>query len=238
MLRRPSTSALKTLRPFTAQRKLLPALVLSLWAMPAWSADLLTITRDALENNAELSSARSESQSVEAGRDVARGDLLPQVNASGNVAHNRQYESQSGTQAGQAGDGTGNTAGNDDPFNSVSLTLEASQALFDARNSREVTQAERQIDQQVFVLASTEQQVLIDVATAYFDILRANDILDARLAQERAIGRQLEQAEEQFEVGLIAITEVEKLRRVSISPALSESQRRAICRSASKCSNV
>lgn len=60
------------------------------------------------------------------------------------------------------------------------------------------------------MLASTEQQVLIDVATAYFDILRANDILDARLAQERAIGRQLEQAEEQFEVGLIAITEVEE----------------------------
>ncbi|MGM0855603.1 MAG: TolC family outer membrane protein [Pseudomonadota bacterium] len=213
MLRLPSTSAFKTLRPFTAQRKLLPAVVLSLWAMPAWSADLLTITRDALENNAELSSARSESQSVEAGRDVARGDLLPQVNASGNVAHNRQYESQSsaaGTQAGQPGDGLGNTAGNDDPFNSVSLTLEASQALFDARNSREVTQAERQIDQQVYVLASTEQQVLIDVATAYFDILRANDILDARLAQERAIGRQLEQAQEQFEVGLIAITEVEE----------------------------
>lgn len=213
MLRLPSTLAFKSPRPLMAQRMLLPALLLSVWAAPAWSADLLTITRDALENNAELSSARSQTQSVEAGRDVARGDLLPQLNASGNVAHNRTYESQTsaaGTQAGQVGTGTGNTGGNDDPFNSVSLTLEASQALFDARNSREVEQAEREIDQQIYALASTEQQVLIDVATAYFDILRANDILDARLAQERAIGRQLEQAEEQFEVGLIAITEVEE----------------------------
>ncbi|SDO18580.1 TolC family outer membrane protein [Vreelandella arcis] len=213
MLRLPATWSFKTSRPLAAQRVLLPALLLSVWAVPAWSADLLTITRDALENNAELGSARAQSLSVEAGRDVARGDLLPQVNASGNVAHNREYESQTstaGTQAGQASGGTGNTGANDDPFNSVSLTLEATQALFDAVNSREVEQAERQIDQQVYLLASTEQQVLIDVASAYFDILRTNDILDARLAQERAIGRQLEQAEEQFEVGLIAITEVEE----------------------------
>lgn len=77
---------------------------------------------------------------------------------------------------------------------------------------QEVTQAERQIDQQVYLLAATEQQLLIDVASAYFDILRAYEVLEARLAQERAIGRQLEQAREQFEVGLIAITEVEEAR--------------------------
>ena len=68
---------------------------------------------------------------------------------------------------------------------------------------QEVTQAERQIDQQVYLLAATEQQLLIDVASAYFDILRAYEVLEARLAQERAIGRQLEQAREQFEVGLM-----------------------------------
>jgi len=183
-----------------ARRALLPALVAAAVAAPVQAADLLTIARDAVQNNAELASARAQASSVEAGRDVQQGDLLPQVEVSGNVTHTRQYESQT-SRFQQVGD---------DSYSGASLTLEATQALFDARNAREVEQAEREIDQQLYSLAATEQQVLIDVSTAYFEILRAFEVLEARRAQERAINRQLEQAREQFEVGLIAITEVEE----------------------------
>ncbi|MWJ27057.1 TolC family outer membrane protein [Halomonas sp. ZH2S] len=189
------------------RRGLLPALIAMTWVTPTFAADLLTIARDALNNNSELGSVRAQSQSVEAGLDVQRGDLLPQVNLGGSAAHTRQFDSQSSTR--QIDGGAAQATGSD-RFNSVSLTLEASQALFDAINRREVERSEREIDQQVYVLAATEQQVLINVSSAYFDILRAHDILEARRAQERAIGRQLEQAREQFEVGLIAITEVEE----------------------------
>ena len=186
-------------------RPLLLAVLTSSFILPAQAADLVTITRDALNNNAALASARSEFSGVEAARDVARGGLLPQVNASGSATHNEQFESQGAARNTGAG-------GGGDSYNTVSLTLEATQALFNAVTRQEVTQAERQIDQQVYLLAATEQQLLIDVASAYFDILRAYEVLEARLAQERAIGRQLEQAREQFEVGLIAITEVEEAR--------------------------
>ena len=186
-------------------RPLLLAVLTSSFILPAQAADLVTITRDALNNNAALASARSEFSGVEAARDVARGGLLPQVNASGSATHNEFFESQGSARNTGAG-------GGDDSYNTVSLTLEATQALFNAVTRQEVTQAERQIDQQVYLLAATEQQLLIDVASAYFDILRAYEVLEARLAQERAIGRQLEQAREQFEVGLIAITEVEEAR--------------------------
>ncbi len=184
---------------------LLPCLLAVSLAGQAQAADLLTITRDAIDHNTTLASARAQYDSVEAGRDVARGDLLPQVSASGQVAHNRQYDSITSTGAAGARSG-------DDSYNSAGLTLEATQALFDAVNGAEVDQAESRIDQQTYQLAATEQQVLIDVASAYFDILRAHEILEARRAQERAIGRQLEQAQEQFDVGLIAITEVEEAR--------------------------
>jgi len=194
-------------------RPLLLAVLTSSFVLPAQAADLVTITRDAISNNATLASARAEFSSVEASRDVVRGGLLPQVNASGNVVHNRQYESQTSTRAGGITDPTSpGVVGSEDNFNTASLSLEATQALFNAVTRQEVNQAERQIDQQVYLLAATEQQLLIDVAGAYFDILRAHEVLDARLAQERAIGRQLEQASEQFEVGLIAITEVEEAR--------------------------
>ncbi|MGM0832958.1 TolC family outer membrane protein [Halomonas qinghailakensis] len=197
-------------------RPLLLAVLTSSFMLPAHAADLINITRDALNNNAALASARAEFSSVEAASDVASGALLPQVNASGNVVHNQQYESQSfARSAGQGAEqsaGTAGVGGSDDRFNTVSLSLEATQALFNEVARQEVNQAERQIDQQVYLLAATEQQLLIDVASAYFDILRAHEVLEARLAQERAIGRQLEQAREQFEVGLIAITEVEEAR--------------------------
>ncbi|MBT2773230.1 TolC family outer membrane protein [Halomonas sp. ISL-60] len=194
-------------------RPLLLAVLTASFVLPAQAADLITITRDALDNNAALASARSEYLGVEAGRDIVRGGLLPQINASGNVTHNQQYESQGSSQAGAgAGAGAGNVSAGDDRYNTASLTLEATQALYDEVTRRQVSQAERQIDQQVYLLAATEQQLLIDVASAYFDILRAYEVLEARLAQERAIGRQLEQAGEQFEVGLIAITEVEEAR--------------------------
>lgn len=190
-------------------RPLMAAVIAASFVLPAQAADLLTITRDALDNNAELSSARFEYLAVEAGKDIAQAGLLPQVNASGNVVHNEQYESQTSARIPTE---AGNVSSGDDRYNTVSLSLEATQALYDAVTLREVTQAEQQIDQQVYVLAAAEQQLLIDVASAYFDILRAYEVLEARLAQERAIGRQLEQAGEQFEVGLIAITEVEEAR--------------------------
>lgn len=187
-----------------APRPLLLALMMSAYALPLHAADLVTITRDALQNNAELASARAELQGVEAGRDVSRGGLLPQLGASANATHNRQYESQTN---GLAARGAGVGAG-DDRYNSAGVTLEATQALFDAIARREVEQSERQIDQQTYLLASVEQQVLIDVAVAYFDILRAHEVLEARRAQERAIERQLDQAREEYEVGLTAVTSV------------------------------
>lgn len=191
-----------------AHRALVPALLASVLAAPAQAADLLAIARDALENNSELASARAQSDSVAAGRDVQGADLLPQLNASGSLTHNRQYEAQQdGRFAGIPG---GQEGGDGTDFNRAVLQLRATQALFDALNSRQVEQAEREIDQQTYRLAATEQQVLIDVVAAYFEILRAYEILEARRAQERAIGRQLDQAREQFEVGLIAVTEVEE----------------------------
>ncbi|MGB8712608.1 MAG: TolC family outer membrane protein [Onishia taeanensis] len=190
-------------RRLTRRAIMLPLAMSIALASQAQGADLLGIASDALENDASLASARASLRSTQESRDVAGGDLLPQVDASGQVVYNRVYDSQQTTQAAQSGD---------DTFITDSFTLEASQALYDAVNAREVDQAERQIDQQTLSVVASEQQLLFDASTAYFEILRANDILAARRAQERAISRQLEQAREQFEVGLIAITDVEEAR--------------------------
>lgn len=193
------------------RKRLLPLLIAVALSSPAQAADLWTITRDALENNAELASARSFFQSVEEASDVQRGDLLPQIGATASAGHNRTYSSQERSgDAGLGGAGGGGLAAvpTEDSYNATSVGVEATQALFDATSWYELQRAQEEVDQQALTLASDRQQLLFSVAEAYFEILRARDILAARIAQERAIGRQLEQAREQFEVGLIAITDV------------------------------
>ncbi|MBE0488843.1 MAG: TolC family outer membrane protein [Halomonas sp.] len=173
-------------------------------AGPAQATDLWTVARDALDNDATLAAARSGFSAVEAGRDVQRGTLLPQVSLGGNLTHSRTYESQSGAALppGQL------PRDEDDDVNSLGVNLDASQALYDPARRAQLAQAERRVDRESLSLAVAEQQLLLEVAEAYFEILRAHDILSARRSQEIAIERQLEQARERFEVGLIAITEV------------------------------
>lgn len=59
-----------------------------------------------------------------------------------------------------------------------------------------------------------QQDVIVRVAEAYFDVLRQLDNLEASKAEERATKRQLEQTQQRFDVGLIAITDVHEARAV------------------------
>lgn len=216
--------------PSRLVRLTLPLLMAALPIGTTQAADLLTITRDALDNDATLSSARADFGSVEAARDAQRGTLLPQVGASANAAHNRTYNSQQQSGAadfadeavgGAEGGGLGRGFGEDN-YNSASASVEATQALFDPGSRAQLEQAERRIDQQAMTVEVTRQQLLYDVAEAYFEILRAHDVLATRQAQEAAITRQLEQARERFEVGLVAITDVHEAQA---SYDLARSQR-------------
>ena len=56
--------------------------------------------------------------------------------------------------------------------------------------------------------AYDQQDLILRVATAYFNVLQALDNLEASRAEERATKRQLEQTQQRFDVGLIAITDV------------------------------
>jgi outer membrane protein len=57
-------------------------------------------------------------------------------------------------------------------------------------------------------LAAQEQDLIMRVATAYFDVLRAIDMLDTNVQEEEAALRSLEQTRQREEVGLVAITDV------------------------------
>ena len=56
-------------------------------------------------------------------------------------------------------------------------------------------------------LKLAEQELLLRVATAYFDVLRAQDVLATAQAQKQAFAEQLAQARKSFEVGAATITD-------------------------------
>ena len=58
--------------------------------------------------------------------------------------------------------------------------------------------------------AYQQQETMIRVASAYFNVLNSIDSLNAAKAEEKAIGRQKDLAKKRFEVGLAAITEVQE----------------------------
>ncbi|MCZ6502944.1 MAG: TolC family outer membrane protein [Gammaproteobacteria bacterium] len=56
--------------------------------------------------------------------------------------------------------------------------------------------------------ASDQQDLIVRVAESYLNILEKEDFLSASNAERNAVGRQLEQVQQRFDVGLVAITDV------------------------------
>ncbi len=63
---------------------------------------------------------------------------------------------------------------------------------------------------------------MVRSSNAYFNILAAQDELRVAEAEREATGRQLEQAQQRFDVGLIAITDVHEARAAFDSARAAE----------------
>ena len=87
-----------------------------------------------------------------------------------------------------------------------SLTL--SQSLFNYGNNIYSHQTELSVKQAEENFKAEEQNLIIRVADRYFGVLSALDNLEFTKADKEAIGRQLEQTKQRFDVGLVAITDV------------------------------
>lgn len=90
--------------------------------------------------------------------------------------------------------------------------LDLSQTLYDQANYERLDVARGQVSQAEAIYQGAYQDFLVRVAVSYFDVLTANDGVVFAEAEERALQRQFEQAEQRFEVGLTAVTDVHEAR--------------------------
>ncbi|WP_418320333.1 TolC family outer membrane protein [Piscinibacter sakaiensis] len=91
--------------------------------------------------------------------------------------------------------------------NSLNLALSGRQSLYNRANDVTIEQAEKQLQQSVHELDSAEQDLIIRLAQAYFDVLAAQDTLATTGASKAAISEQLASAKRNFEVGTATITD-------------------------------
>nr|WP_297531643.1 TolC family outer membrane protein [uncultured Roseateles sp.] len=105
-------------------------------------------------------------------------------------------------------DGRGGTVNSGWQGNTVSTAgLNARYAIFNRPNIGSIEQARLGVDVAQSDLDTAEQDLIVRVAQAYFDVLGAKDTLSTSSANKAAIAEQLASAKRNFEVGTATITD-------------------------------
>jgi outer membrane protein len=163
----------------------------------ARAEDLTQIYRDALVSDPTLAAARSAWVATQENLPQARAGLLPSLVLSA-VANEQDYYQTLHT----------------DPqtkfsqrFPLAGYTVSASQPLYRAQNSIGYDQAKQQVGQADYVLASAQQDLIVRVAQAYFNVLLAQFTIELTASQKAAVSENLAQAKRNFEVGTATITD-------------------------------
>lgn len=181
----------------------------ALTASLAQAQSLQEIYELALENDAELKAYQAQFKADQEQEILARSGLLPQVSASYDYTETETStvaDSLVGLDA--SGAGIIREIESFSDTTSKGYTVSLSQALFDLPAWFNFQASKSLTAQAEATFAAQQQALIVRVAQAYFSVLRAQDNLAASKAQERALERQLEQTQQRFEVGLIALTDV------------------------------
>ena len=189
-----------------------PATALSLLALCLFAASLRAESlRDiyelALENDAQLKAEEAVYLARRETENLSRAALLPQV-GSAYTYQNTETDtlgiSPDLTRPGlpEIRTNSNRDIDTDGYFISLDQALFDLSAWFSFQSGKEVTKEAEA------TFAANQQNLIVRVVNAYLLVLRAQDNLSASQAQERAFERQLEQTQQRFEVGLIAITDV------------------------------
>ncbi|MGD9599451.1 MAG: TolC family outer membrane protein [Steroidobacteraceae bacterium] len=194
----------------------LGTLALLLVTQAAAAEDLLAVYQRALDSDPQIREAEALRRANRESKPQALAALLPQLSGVANYTDNKFEGTSDQAQIVSEGPNAGElaifgTSGTREP-ETKSWSVELSQSVFRWENWVALRRADKQVAQAEADYAAAEQDLILRVSTAYFDVLAARDTLDAQQANLQAVSRQLEQAEKRFEVGLIAITDVQESR--------------------------
>jgi outer membrane protein len=171
----------------------LPALVLAVLLAPLGAAaqSLLEVYEAARGYDAAYLAARAQAESAQFRAEQVEALLRPSVALSGSVTRQESDPPVVDRRS----------------LNNAQLALQGRQPLFNRASSVTVEQARRSLEVAAADLEAAEQDLILRVAQAYFDVLAAQDALSTVQASKKFITEQLASARRNFEVGNATITD-------------------------------
>lgn len=160
------------------------------------SQDLLSLYQSATQYDADIAAAKSAYLAEQEDEQAALAGLLPTLQGS--------------ITQGEINDNANQRA--DQNYKSTAYSVSLSQPLFNAANWFNYSASEQNSLRAEVNYLSAQQDLILNIANAYFGVLRAEEDLIVAKSLQAAVKRQYEQAKEQFEVGLIAITDVHEAK--------------------------
>lgn len=170
-------------------------------ATPAWSVDLLQSYQAALTGNADLLAARS---AAEAGREalpIARAQLLPNVSLSFSQYRNDLTST--------TPDAFGQEQEARQKYGSRSGALVVRQPLYRPNAWAGYQRSQAMVDQAEATLATAQQELGVNVASGYFNLLLARETHLQLQTQIRVIGAQLQAAQRALAAGQATRTDID-----------------------------
>ena len=156
--------------------------------------DLVDIFNLARDNDPTIREARQRFEANHTLLDQGRSQLLPSVTVQGTTR--------------RAANNTARQFSYAQGYNQHGWNMNLNQNLLNFEAWYTFQSAKKSDQQAAANLAIAEQDLIVRVASAYFDVLRSQDNLAAFIAEEEAAARILERSEESFEVGLSTVTDV------------------------------
>ena len=157
--------------------------------------NLMQVYQQARISNPDLRKSAADRDAAFEKINEARSPLLPQLGLGADYTYTNGYRDANGQDS-----------------NVTSGALQLTQTLFDMSKWRALTLQEKQAGIQDVTYQTDQQTLILNTATAYFNVLSAIDTLSYTEAQKQAIYRQLDQTTQRFNVGLVAITDVQNAR--------------------------
>lgn len=164
-------------------------------SLNAGASDLLQIYKEALVNDAQFSSARAAKLAGQERSVQGRSSLLPSVGLSAGVTKTHsEFDPDVGPTS------TSNSTAR-------SMTLSLSQSLFNMATWENYEQSKLVVIGSDLQFSAAQQDLMLRVSQAYFDVLGAQNTLKTLQAQKVAVAEQLASAKRNFEVGTQTITD-------------------------------
>ena len=169
-------------------------LILVLFSAPIKAENLADVYELALKNDPLLKAAEATYRAGKENRVQGIAGLLPTLSVGGSTNWNEYRVEEQLI----------------DQYNSNSYLASLNQPIFRLDKWFQFERGTALSEAASAEFAYQQQETMIRVASAYFNVLNSIDSLNAARAEEKAIGRQKDLAKKRFDVGLAAITEVQE----------------------------